>query len=113
MNQVRTEDLLKYYIWQLERHNIKKDERKAKYEIKAAEYESKFLNRLFGWKYSDSVHFIDFDIDCDWFYTSSENFYADMIAECVYNSKINFMYMDLPTRSHAFYSWAADNNIPV
>lgn len=112
MSQVRTEDLLKYYKWQLEKHNIKKSESKAKYEINAAAYESKFLNRIFGWKYSDSIAGIRIYED-NLFFGFKDDFYTEMIDQCNYNVKIGFQYMDLPTRSGVFYSWAAEHNIPT
>lgn len=114
MNQVRTEDLLKYYQYQQKRRIDEKALRKINYDIHTEEYESKFLNKLFGWKYKDSAAgFSEYESNNSWIYMNHDDFYKDMIAECTYNTKLNFMYMELPVRSNPFYQWAADNNIPV
>lgn len=100
--------VLDFVDFKIAEYQKKHDINKAEYLKYKAEYEAKWYNKLFGFKYTGLWDF------WDWFrYSSWIDELNEIRREAVYKMKMEYPQMDIHSkwRNH-FYKWASDNNIP-
>jgi len=112
---VRTQDAIAFYKHKLTRYATKRESLSKAYQEATEQYESKFIPKLFNWKYKDSfagnktkaLSCWDF-AEVDYFEGLTKS-YLDM---CIYCNKLDQYLFEFKGDASAFYKWANENNIP-
>jgi hypothetical protein len=88
---------------------------KVRYAAAKVAYESKFLPKLFGWKYENSIEG-DGSWDGGWFSWDDYHLknYKALRYKASYHVKMDYETMELIDYmdKNSFYKWCSDNSIP-
>lgn len=111
MTEVYTEDYHKYVFECFEKAKLRKAEYEKRYNQKKLEYDNKFFNKLFNWKYEKSFSSIDDAWD---FYIPAVKSWEDELARVIYYQKHNhiFVHIGKDICERSFFKWCKQNNIP-
>lgn len=114
VNKIRTIDIIKWVEFQIDFCIKKNAEIKIRYAECKEEYEQRFLPKLFGWKYEDSI-----EGNTSWLYGRWDlnlyptDRYKKLLVEAIYQNKIGTNHIEVNQDFHpSFYKYCQENNIP-